>query len=92
MFDEELSIKRWISNSVGDDGIVGIVDAKLLSTEDRFYNENLICLSSVTELALNCCEDAPEDRLGKSDVLGALKKIKLQFLAYGTWTTTSIIR
>ncbi|KAL0376955.1 UNVERIFIED_CONTAM: Receptor kinase-like protein Xa21 [Sesamum calycinum] len=92
MFDEEMNIKRWISNAVGDDGIVGIVDAKLLSTEDRFYNEKLSCLSSLMELALNCCEDNPEDRLGMSDVLAALKKIKLQFLAYGAPTTTSVVR
>ncbi|KAK4406134.1 Receptor kinase-like protein Xa21, partial [Sesamum angolense] len=85
MFDEELSIKRWISNAVGDDGIVGIVDVKLLSTEDRFYNEKLSCLSSsLMKLALNCCEHNPEDRLGMSDVLAELKKIQLQFLAYGT--------
>ncbi|KAL0291016.1 UNVERIFIED_CONTAM: hypothetical protein Scaly_2652200 [Sesamum calycinum] len=76
MFDEELSIKHWIANFVGDDGIIGIVDAKLLSIEDRL---------------LNYCEDNPEDRLGMSDVLGALKN-KLQFLAYDTMTTTSIVR
>lgn len=91
MFDGDLSLKSWINDSL-QDGIVRVVDANLLSTEDKFYEDKLNCLLSIMELALNCCADNPDDRIVMTDVVGALKKIKLQFLAYDTPAATSIVR
>lgn len=53
MFDESLSLKSWISDALQDHrGILRVVDANLLSTEDKFYDEKINCLSSILELAL----------------------------------------
>ncbi|PIN02252.1 Serine/threonine protein kinase [Handroanthus impetiginosus] len=82
MFDGNFSLKRWVNNAHQDGNIVKVVDANLLSTEDKFYNDKLNCLSSIMELALNCCADNPQDRIVMTEVVGVLKKIKLQFLAF----------
>lgn len=48
-----LSLKSWISDALQDHrGILRVVDANLLSTEDKFYDEKINCLSSILELAL----------------------------------------
>lgn len=53
MFDESLSLKSWISDALQDHrGILRVVDANLFSTEDKFYDEKINCLSSILELAL----------------------------------------
>nr|XP_027099247.1 receptor kinase-like protein Xa21 [Coffea arabica] len=78
MFTEELSLRRWIEESVPDFGIK-VMDADLLHLEDELVKSKLACISSILQLGLYCTTYSPEERMNMKDVLRALQKIKLQF-------------
>lgn len=79
MFAGELSLRRWIKDSMPIQ-IACTIDPNLLRGEEDF-DAKLQCVLSVMELALKCSEDLPEMRMSMKDTLKALNKIKLQFLA-----------
>lgn len=80
--DEQLvgdgSLKHWVRDSLAH-SVTQVVDENLLKPEDG--QMKLQCVSSIMELALSCAADSPEERPNIKDVLVALSKIKLDFLA-----------
>ena len=79
MFTEELSIRRWIQESLPS-SVDKVVDVKLLHPKEEQANENMACVSSILQLALSCTSDVPENRIIIKDALTTLEKIKTQFL------------
>ncbi|CAK9134278.1 unnamed protein product [Ilex paraguariensis] len=80
MFAEDLSLKGWINESLSN-AISQVIDANLIRPEEPNLKTKVQCVSSIMELALNCSVELPEERICIKDVLSALKKIKLQFIA-----------
>ncbi|PON87273.1 Serine/threonine protein kinase [Trema orientale] len=79
MFNEEMSLKQWVENSIPH-GITDIIDANLLRRGDEHYPIKKDCLSSVIGLALSCSATSPEDRIDMKNVAATLNKIKTKFL------------
>lgn len=79
MFGEELSLRRWIKDSIPTE-ITRVVDSNLVGEEGDF-DAKMECVLSVMEVALKCSEELPEMRMSMKDAAAALNKIKLQFLA-----------
>lgn len=78
MFTGELSLRRWIKDSMPSQ-IAQTIDPNLLREED--FDAKLQCALSVMELALKCSEDLPEMRMSMKDVVKELNKIQLQLIA-----------
>ncbi|KAL2501156.1 putative LRR receptor-like serine/threonine-protein kinase [Forsythia ovata] len=79
IFSGELSLRSWINDSMPN-AITRIIDSNLLGPEEDDYTENLKCLSSIMELALNCSMESANERVNMKDVVVALKKIRFQLL------------
>ncbi|GLT69600.1 hypothetical protein SLA2020_417380 [Shorea laevis] len=78
MFTGEMSLKAWVNESLSQSGIE-VVDANLMEEEEHFIAK-ANCVSSVLEVALNCCAEAPKVRRNMMDVAAMLIKIKNQYL------------
>lgn len=79
MFVEEMSLKRWVEESLAL-SIVEIIDSKLLGDERYDDAVTMDCVSSLMELALDCCAESPEERINTRNIPIALNKIKSKFL------------
>uniref|UniRef100_A0A6N2KKF3 non-specific serine/threonine protein kinase n=1 Tax=Salix viminalis TaxID=40686 RepID=A0A6N2KKF3_SALVM len=77
MFVGEMSLKNWVKQSLPN-AITEVIDANLLSEEEHFVAKK-DCVTSILNLALECSEDLPGERIGMRDALAALEKIKLKF-------------
>ncbi|XP_035545116.1 receptor kinase-like protein Xa21 [Juglans regia] len=78
MFTGEMSLKCLVQDSLAR-SVLEVVDTNLLKNENDYAAiEN--CLSSTMALALHCCADSPQQRIGIEDVSTALDKIKSKFL------------
>ena len=75
-------MKSWISESLPH-AINQVVDSNLLQNEGHHVDDIIASTSSILRLALNCCEDLPEERMNMTDVAASLKKIKVMFLKTG---------
>ncbi|CDP00849.1 unnamed protein product [Coffea canephora] len=51
-----------------------------LNLRHKTVQRKIKCISSILQLSLSCTTDAPEERINMKEVLGALQKIKLQFI------------
>ncbi|CAL8120627.1 unnamed protein product [Prunus armeniaca] len=86
MFNGEMNIKQWISNSLvlPDAKIDEVVDANLLrigtQQEDDDHVRKRDCISAIMRLALTCCAESPEERISMKEVTATLNKIKTKFL------------
>ncbi|GLU13916.1 hypothetical protein SLE2022_305210 [Rubroshorea leprosula] len=78
MFVGEMSLKAWVNESLSRSSIE-VVDATLMEEEEHFIAK-ANCVSSVLEVALNCCAETPKVRRNMMDVVAMLKKIKNQYL------------
>ncbi|KAL2517376.1 putative LRR receptor-like serine/threonine-protein kinase [Abeliophyllum distichum] len=81
MFSEDSSLRSWIANSIPH-AIDRVVDANLISPEEKNVSRKLNCISSITEMAVNCSAESPGNRPSMKDVVASLQKIKVQLLAY----------
>ncbi|XWS10106.1 hypothetical protein CRYUN_Cryun39dG0047300 [Craigia yunnanensis] len=79
IFTGEMSIKYWVKESLPS-ALMEVVDANLLNSEERGYSATRDCALSVLQLALDCSEEVPEERINMKEVVAKLKKIKLKFL------------
>ncbi|KAJ7968752.1 Receptor-like protein kinase [Quillaja saponaria] len=79
MFLGELSLKQWVQRSFPH-AILQIVDGNLLMDDEEDFDIKKDCLSSIVGLALDCSEDAPDERTNMKAVLVALNKMKKKFL------------
>ncbi|KAI9076973.1 hypothetical protein K1719_041049 [Acacia pycnantha] len=87
MFVQGLTLKDWVSKSTPH-SIINIIDTNLLHSEIQNTDNILPHLSSMFELALNCCIDLPEARCTMIDVVVSLKNIKALFMEHATNTTS----
>nr|XP_027096859.1 receptor kinase-like protein Xa21 isoform X2 [Coffea arabica] len=79
MFTEELNLRRWIQES-SPDSVIQVIDTDLLHPENKLVQRKIECISSILQLGLSCTTDASEERINMKEALGALQKIKLQFI------------
>ena len=87
MFVQGRTLKDWVSKSTPQ-SIINVIDTNLLHREIQNTNNVLPHISSIFELALNCCIDSPEARCTMSDVVVSLKNIKSMFMEHATNTTS----
>ncbi|CAL5336721.1 unnamed protein product [Camellia sinensis] len=81
MFLEDMTMRRWMRESLPN-AISHVIDANLLKPEEEHLNAIVLqCVSSIMDLALSCSTELPGERLNMKDVLAALKKVKLWYLA-----------
>ncbi|CAL5346388.1 unnamed protein product [Camellia sinensis] len=78
-FDGGLSLKYWVVDALPN-AIVQVLDANLLRQDIEHNNAKVQCVSSLMQLALNCSEDSPEERMIMKDVLVSIKKIRLRYV------------
>ncbi|KAI8001067.1 putative LRR receptor-like serine/threonine-protein kinase [Camellia lanceoleosa] len=82
MFFEDMTMKRWIRESLPN-GISHVIDANLLKPEEEHLTTTVLlqCVLSIMELALSCSTESSDERINMKDVLATLKKVKLWYLA-----------
>ncbi|CAI9755949.1 unnamed protein product [Fraxinus pennsylvanica] len=81
MFDEQMSLKSWVSQSLNENRITEVVDTNLLGREDENFSKTEQCVSSTLALAIECSIDSPTERINMREVVARLQKIKAVFLA-----------
>ncbi|KAI8001475.1 Receptor kinase-like protein Xa21 [Camellia lanceoleosa] len=75
MFSEDMTMTRWIKESLPN-AISDVIDANLLKPEEEYLKAVVLkCVSSIVELALSCSAESPDERINMKDVLVALKKL-----------------
>eukprot|EP00257_Ricinus_communis_P021944 XP_015581530.1 putative receptor-like protein kinase At3g47110 isoform X1 [Ricinus communis] len=79
MFNEEISMKQWVQESVPG-GVTQITDPDLLRIEEQHFSAKKDCILSVMQVALQCSADLPEERPNIRDVLNTLNHTKVKFL------------
>ncbi|GLT50593.1 hypothetical protein SLA2020_454580 [Shorea laevis] len=79
LFTGEMSLKLWVRESLSC-SVTKIVDAKLVNREEKHYNAKINCVTSIMELALDCCAESPRERPNMMDVAAMIKKIKEKYL------------
>ncbi|KAK8312688.1 hypothetical protein V6Z11_D01G059300, partial [Gossypium hirsutum] len=82
MFGEEMSLKRWVKESLPS-SLVDVVDTKLLNTREREGLAAKDCKLFILQLALECSAEVAEERIDMEEVVARLKKIKTKYL-HGT--------
>ncbi|KAH6819707.1 hypothetical protein C2S51_003310 [Perilla frutescens var. frutescens] len=94
MFAGELSLRSWI-NAMLPNSVSLVVDSSLTREEkeddddnDEHFTRKMQCVSSIFALAMACTVESPKDRLKMKNVLTALEKIKLHFIATCGSSTT----
>ncbi|KAL7211342.1 hypothetical protein ACSBR2_014257 [Camellia fascicularis] len=81
MFFKDMTMKRWIRESLTN-AISHVIDANLLKPEEEHLTAVVLqCVSSIMELALGCSVESSEEMMNMKVVLATLKKIKLWYLA-----------
>ncbi|KAK9283574.1 hypothetical protein L1049_011822 [Liquidambar formosana] len=79
MFVEEMSLKRWVRESLPY-AVIEVADVNLLGRQDDVhFSTKMDCTLSVLDLALKCSAELPEERINIKDVLTTLNKIKIKF-------------
>ncbi|GAA0184888.1 hypothetical protein LIER_32176 [Lithospermum erythrorhizon] len=79
IFTENLNIKDWVHGCLLKNELAQVIVSDLLSSDEQAFKKEVQCMSSIMELALNCCVESPQDRMNMKDVHISLQKIKLQF-------------
>ncbi|MBA0849441.1 hypothetical protein Goshw_016095 [Gossypium schwendimanii] len=79
MFGEEMSLKRWVKESLPS-SLVDVVDSELLNTREREGLAAKDCIVSILQLALECSAEVAEERIDMEEVVARLKKIKTMYL------------
>ncbi|KAK9268125.1 hypothetical protein L1049_010565 [Liquidambar formosana] len=78
MFVEEMSLKRWVEESLPH-AVIEVADANLLRRDEEHFATKKDCISSVLDLALDCSAELPKDRIDIKEVLATLNKIRSNF-------------
>ena len=79
-FTGDLTLKNWVNDSLPN-AIIQVIDANLIREDDGHLTVKVECVLSIMELALKCSTESPAERISMREVVAALQKIKLQFLA-----------
>ena len=75
MFSGEMTLKRWI-NDLLSVSVMEVVDANLLTREDRHFAAKQQCVSFVFNLAMECTIESPERRINAKEIVTELSKIR----------------
>ncbi|XP_027775131.1 LRR receptor-like serine/threonine-protein kinase GSO1 [Solanum pennellii] len=78
LFVGDFTLKRWICQSLPD-RLVDVVEINLFSLNEENFTSKERCFKSIMELALECTNDLPEERIRMEDITLRLKKILTQF-------------
>ena len=78
-FVGEMSLKYWVKASLPS-ALTEVVDKNLLNNGEREYTGRRDCALSILQLALECSEEVPNERIDMKEVVAKLKKIKIKFL------------
>ncbi|PHU19202.1 hypothetical protein BC332_10353 [Capsicum chinense] len=79
-FEGDLSLKKWVSNSLAE-AVMDVIDINLVTPTGNHLQKELDVVASIMNLALDCCAESPARRTNMKDVVGMLQKIKIQLLA-----------
>ena len=79
MFDGEMSLNRWVKESLPH-AVIEVVDVNLLKRGEDYFTAKLDCISSIMKMAMDCSIEAPDERINMRDVVTTLQNIKLKFL------------
>ncbi|RVW79671.1 Receptor kinase-like protein Xa21 [Vitis vinifera] len=78
MFSGELTLRQWVTSSISNK-IMGVIDCKLLKTEDGGHAIATNCnLLAIFKLGLACSRELPEERIDIKEVVIKLDQIKWQ--------------
>ncbi|XP_044509390.1 probable LRR receptor-like serine/threonine-protein kinase At3g47570 [Mangifera indica] len=77
MFIEEMSSRRWVSESLCST-VMQVVDTDLLRRDDEHFLSKEECVSSILSLAMECTRESPLNRITMKEVVTRLIKIKAQ--------------
>ncbi|KAM3306473.1 receptor kinase-like protein Xa21 isoform X3 [Capsicum chacoense] len=80
-FEGDLSLKQWVSYSLPD-AVIDVADANLVPPTDNHLLKKLDCVSSIMNVALNCCAESPARRTNMKDVVGMLQKIRIHIFTF----------
>ncbi|GAY33642.1 hypothetical protein CUMW_275900 [Citrus unshiu] len=70
-FTGEMTLKRWV-NDLLLISIMEVVDANLLSHEDKHFVAKEQCMSFVFNLAMKCTIESPEERINAKEIVTKL--------------------
>ncbi|KAF3649452.1 putative WEB family protein, chloroplastic-like [Capsicum annuum] len=73
MFDDGLSLKEWVSNSLPQ-AITEVVDANLITPQDNHFMKKLDCVVSIMKVAVDCCVEPPNRRIDMKDIVARFKE------------------
>ncbi|XP_044508110.1 receptor kinase-like protein Xa21 isoform X1 [Mangifera indica] len=83
MFTEEMSLRRWVGESLCST-MMQVVDTNLLTSDDEHFSNKEECVSSILSLAMECTRESPQDRITMKEVVTRLTKIKAELVKMGT--------
>ncbi|KAH9670249.1 hypothetical protein KPL70_016907 [Citrus sinensis] len=75
IFAGEMTLKYWVSNLLPI-SVMEIVDANLLSREDKHFAAKEQCVSFVFNLAMECTVESAEQRINAKEIVTRLLKIR----------------
>lgn len=76
IFAGEMSLKRWVGDSLLSCSVTEVADANLLNCEENDFSAREQCVSSIFSLAMDCTVDLPEKRISMKDVANRLVRIR----------------
>ncbi|KAM3394300.1 hypothetical protein P3S68_003302 [Capsicum galapagoense] len=79
-FECDLSLKKWVSNSLPE-AVMDVIDINLVTPTGNHLQKELDVVASIMNLALDCCAESPARRTNMKDVVRMLQNIKIQLLA-----------
>ncbi|XP_042036299.1 putative receptor-like protein kinase At3g47110 [Salvia splendens] len=85
MFDEERSLKQWVSEALEENAATQVMAPALLSMEDEHYSAKEKCMLSTFELAMKCLAVSADERINMIEAAAALHKIYATFVAGTQW-------
>ncbi|KAK9229853.1 hypothetical protein WN944_022819 [Citrus x changshan-huyou] len=75
IFSGEMTLKHWV-NDLLPISVMKVVDAHLLSQEDKHFVIKGQCVSFVFNLAMKCTVESPEERVNAKEIVTRLLKIR----------------
>ena len=81
IFSVEMTLKRWV-NDLLPISVMEVVDANILSQEDKHFVTKEQCVSFVFNLAVECTVESPEKRINTKEIVTRLLKIRDSLLKH----------
>ncbi|GAY64670.1 hypothetical protein CUMW_235220 [Citrus unshiu] len=85
IFHGEMTLKRWVSDLLPN-LVMGVVDANLLSREDKHFMTKEQYMSFVFNLAMECTVESPKQMINAKEMVTRLLKVENQLVVMNTMT------